>query len=546
MPESLSFNDLLKRAQSEEQVLKQVDKKLKKQIRVQFPCEVVSVDHEKQHCNVKILAKEMDDSGTVRNFPIIPNVPIRYPAETGLAYIRVPVQIGDTGTIEFFDTDISQYKKQGSDQFHDNEHYHGINNGLYTSGFYAEKNVYQISDPENTALEIGTKNGAFNLNIDKLGNTVISALTTEITSPSIDLIGATSVTGALDVTGAITAGNGATGTFDTITVASGIVTGGGSLAPYTLGTILYGNTLNELAKLDGNITATRKFLVQTGTGIISSAPEWFELSESILDHALLNNLNSTNYYHLTQASHTDLTDGGDSALHWHSISNSAKADIDTLIYGTSENPLFLLDAGLNNLFLGDGTNYTKFGSNGFITLHGTARRKQQYRIHAGSSTKGVSAPTDYLRTIGASGDVKKPVLQFSDVSQQDIYFEIHCPEDLDSSENPEFHLMWIPGASWTSGNYRWVLEYMVKSEDASYGDANTTIGTPTTIYMDATPSNNYDLIETKFTDKFIGVSENKIIICHLYRDVANDNADDVGEINFFEFTYISNKLGEEL
>lgn len=36
------------------------------------------------------------------------------------------------------------------------------------------------------------------------------------------------------------------------------------------------------------------------------------------DHATLNNVNSSAYYHLTQAIYNDLTDGGDSTLHYHS------------------------------------------------------------------------------------------------------------------------------------------------------------------------------------------------------------------------------------
>jgi len=37
-----------------------------------------------------------------------------------------------------------------------------------------------------------------------------------------------------------------------------------------------------------------------------------------VNHALLNNLNSTTHFHLTQTEYTDLTDAGDSALHFHS------------------------------------------------------------------------------------------------------------------------------------------------------------------------------------------------------------------------------------
>lgn len=998
---------------------------------------IESFNSENQTASVKIALKriifqDIDGTRKFQEYPLLINCPCIV-IGGGAGSLQMPIAQGDECLILFNDREIDNWFESGEISQIDSLRAHDLSDGICLVGLKSLKNSYV--DYRDDAVKLIYDNSIILLEESKISITTLEEIS--LIAPLIGLAGAVEIAGALDVTGAITAGNGATGTFDTITVASGIVTGGGSLAPYTLGSILYGNAENELAKLSGNTTTSRKYLVQTGDGVNSAAPEWFELSESILNHALLSNLNSTNYYHLTEANHIDLTDGGDSALHWHPISNSAKADIDTLIYGTSSIPLVFCDAGnnkigintitpstlldvdgdslfnkskadkdftiygtdatnplifcdasamlvsiYNNLGIGgnsfgggtnvfaltentipsssisdgilqytsrqvvdnytkilmhftgsngsttiiddvghtvtaygnaqistayykfspssckfdgngdyllststdyaintqpftmefffklnslsystyryimtifgdrfglfidkvsqklyfisysywriaslaalntsewyhvaivgngssitmylngvaqgtwagydtytdtvlclggyyygpvvaefdgyidefslqigyakytsnftppssplsiyggtclslrssddsticlgsgitqaindliiknitsdkdiifsgnvggtqtelarfdvssnrfgigttapdrkfeindssgnclrltyndangsasyytdflvdatgkntqnaiagfgwqfagveqislidgvlkptntndidlgtssllfkdlwqigkhyfrdsalgvysqadsfldifaDGglrigdssagapTNYTKFGSNGFITLHGTARRKQQYRIHAGSSAKGVSAPSDYLRAIGASGGVKKPVLQFSNVSQQDIYFEIHCPEDLDSSENPEFHLMWIPGASWTSGNYRWVLEYIVKYEDASYGDANTTTGTPTTIYMDVTPSNSYDLIETKFTDKFIGVAEDKLIVCHLYRDVANDNANDVGEVNFFEFTYISNKLGEEL
>ena len=36
-----------------------------------------------------------------------------------------------------------------------------------------------------------------------------------------------------------------------------------------------------------------------------------------VDHSALGSLNSTSYYHLTQANHADLTDGNDTTLHYH-------------------------------------------------------------------------------------------------------------------------------------------------------------------------------------------------------------------------------------
>jgi len=51
--------------------------------------------------------------------------------------------------------------------------------------------------------------------------------------------------------------------------------GGTGLTTYTLGDIIYSSATNTLAKLTGNTTTTKTFLVQTGAGGgVSAAPEW--------------------------------------------------------------------------------------------------------------------------------------------------------------------------------------------------------------------------------------------------------------------------------
>jgi hypothetical protein len=50
---------------------------------------------------------------------------------------------------------------------------------------------------------------------------------------------------------------------------------------------------------------------------------------SVIDHALLDNLNSSSYTHLTAANHTDLTDGGVTALHSHAADHAAATIADT-------------------------------------------------------------------------------------------------------------------------------------------------------------------------------------------------------------------------
>ena len=53
-----------------------------------------------------------------------------------------------------------------------------------------------------------------------------------------------------------------------------VVHGGTGLSTFTLGDIVYSDAADSLAKLSGNITATRKFLRQVGNGVASAAPAW--------------------------------------------------------------------------------------------------------------------------------------------------------------------------------------------------------------------------------------------------------------------------------
>lgn len=63
------------------------------------------------------------------------------------------------------------------------------------------------------------------------------------------------------------------GTF-TLSGTLAIANGGTNLTTYTLGDILYSSAANTLAKLSGNTTTTKKFLMQVGDGVNSAAPTW--------------------------------------------------------------------------------------------------------------------------------------------------------------------------------------------------------------------------------------------------------------------------------
>lgn len=103
---------------------------------------------------------------------------------------------------------------------------------------------------------------------------VSGSVATATTTPAITislgaLTGVTSVNGLVITpnTGVVT-----TGTWSATAIAE--TRGGTNQTSYTLGDILYASAANTLSKLAGNITGTRKFLRQDGTGAISSAPTW--------------------------------------------------------------------------------------------------------------------------------------------------------------------------------------------------------------------------------------------------------------------------------
>ena len=56
------------------------------------------------------------------------------------------------------------------------------------------------------------------------------------------------------------------------------INGGTGLSSYATGDLIYSSATNTLTQLSGNITTTKKFLNQTGTGSVSAAPIWSAIS----------------------------------------------------------------------------------------------------------------------------------------------------------------------------------------------------------------------------------------------------------------------------
>lgn len=79
------------------------------------------------------------------------------------------------------------------------------------------------------------------------------------------------------------------------------------------------------------------------------------------NHADLQNINTASYTHLTATNHTDLTDAGDSTLHYHSAD---RLSIDTINVGET----FTIPAGHQLVIADQLTNSGTLVNNGKVYL----------------------------------------------------------------------------------------------------------------------------------------------------------------------------------
>lgn len=196
---------------------------LKSEIKVQLPCKVQSVNHQTNQVDVEILDYSSDEEGNLVNYPIIPNVPIRQPMDSANAYIRLPIQVGDIGTIEFFDSSVADVLITNKYDYDYSEDWHSLNNGLFTNGFLPKGKLFEFD--QNSKIVIGTKTGKFTFKITANDELIVEA-------PSIDIKsdgGINITTPDVSVSGDVTVGSGASGTVacqnNVITITNGIVTG---------------------------------------------------------------------------------------------------------------------------------------------------------------------------------------------------------------------------------------------------------------------------------------------------------------------------------
>ncbi len=237
-------------------------------------------------------------------------------------------------------------------------------------------------------------------------NWVTNAISGDITinSTGVSVIGAAKVTNAM-LAGSIaasklvgtdiaTVGTITTGTWHGSVVAE--IYGGTNQSTYTLGDTLYSSASNTLAKLAGNITATKKFLRQTGNGSISATPAWDTVTAADIPGAALTKTDDTNVTLTLDGSPTTaLLNATSLTLGWNGLLSIARGGNNI---GSQTTNGILFNNGTANTTSGsfkyDGTN---------LTIAGTviSTRSQMVYVSSlnGSNTTGNGGVTAPYATI---------------------------------------------------------------------------------------------------------------------------------------------------
>lgn len=216
-----SIYEKILQAEKESTIEEIIDTEKSKRIRVHMPAKVVRVNG--TTVDVEIQGKEDTGFGFYSDFPQLLDLPIIYNNYTSKAYIITPVQVGDTGIVEFLDFNSTNFIEDGNTALTSDTYYHSLNNGTFINGFIPTSK--QIDIPVNQPIVMGLKNGTFTLTVDITGELVINSLNAVNISSGLEInLKAPSV----NCSNSLGCGSGASGVFKagekTVMVSDGIIT----------------------------------------------------------------------------------------------------------------------------------------------------------------------------------------------------------------------------------------------------------------------------------------------------------------------------------
>jgi hypothetical protein len=219
MPPESIYQKIL-HAEKESTIQEIIDRENSKQIRVHMPCKVVAVNG--ATVDVEIQGMEDTGYGYYSKFPPLLDLPIIYNNYTSSAYIITPVQVGDTGLVEFLDFNATNFTNDGNTALTTDQYYHSINNGSFINGYIPTSK--QIDIPINKPIVMGLKNKTFTLEVGDGGDLTINSLNSVNIKAGMDIV---LDTPNVVCTNGLSCQSGASGTFQagdkSVTVLDGII-----------------------------------------------------------------------------------------------------------------------------------------------------------------------------------------------------------------------------------------------------------------------------------------------------------------------------------
>lgn len=167
---------------------------------------------------------------------------------------------------------------------------------LHTFGTTGTTTTVQVgngiagTDNANLQIKSGSGGGVSTLALSNGGIKV--ALSTDGTNTTFAYAGTMTFTSGVGGTARATLS--AAGALTLLSVPLGATSGGTSQSTYATGDTLYASAANTLSKLTGNITTTKQYLSQTGSGAASAAPVWATIAGADITGAALTKTDDTN------------------------------------------------------------------------------------------------------------------------------------------------------------------------------------------------------------------------------------------------------------
>lgn len=178
---------------------------MKKGFWTALPGVVEAVDLDRQTVTVQPTIREQIalDDGTLTSvpLPLLPDVPIVFPAGGGYT-LTFPIQLGDECLVVFADRCIDAWWQSGGVQEQADSRMHDLSDGIAIFGPRSQPR--KLSGVAANAVQLRSDDGAASIAISAAGLTLTHPSAVTINAP------ATTITGALEVSGAVTATAGAT------------------------------------------------------------------------------------------------------------------------------------------------------------------------------------------------------------------------------------------------------------------------------------------------------------------------------------------------